>query len=72
MNKADVYVLTGFPGGASAKEPACQYRSHQRHRFDPVSGGGEHGNPLQYSFLENHMGRKAWWATVHRVTESLT
>ena len=32
--------------------------------------GGGHGNPLQYSFLENPMYRRAWQATVHRVTES--
>ena len=25
----------GFPGGASGKEPACQYRRHKRHGFDP-------------------------------------
>ena len=25
----------GFPGGASGKEPSCQYRRHQRHRFYP-------------------------------------
>ena len=31
------------------------------------SGGGN-GNPLQYSCLENSMGRAAWQATVHRVT----
>ena len=36
-----------------------------------VPGGG-HGNPLQYSFLENPMDRGAWWATVHGVTESRT
>ena len=34
--------------------------------------GGEHGNPLQYSCLENPMGRGAWWAAVHRVTETDT
>ena len=28
--------------------------------------GGGHGNPLQYSCLENHMDRRAWWTTVHR------
>ena len=33
------------------------------------SPGGGHGNPLQYSCLENPMGRGAWWAMVHRVTE---
>ena len=32
--------------------------------------GGGHGNPLQYSCLENHMDRGAWWATVYRVTKS--
>ena len=29
--------------------------------------GGGNGNPLQYSCLENHMDRGAWWATVHGV-----
>ena len=32
--------------------------------------GGGHGNRLQYSCLENPMDRGAWWATVHRITES--
>ena len=36
------------------------------------SSGGGHGNPLQYSFLENPMDRGAWQATVHGVTESDT
>ena len=36
------------------------------------SPGGGHGNPLQYSCLENPMDRGTWWATVHRVTKSLT
>ena len=31
-----------------------------------------HGNPLQYSCLENPMDRGSWWATVHRVTKSWT
>ena len=29
------------------------------------SPGGGHGNPLQYSCLENSMDRGAWWAAVH-------
>ena len=29
-----------------------------------------HGNPLQYSFLENPTDRGSWWATVHRITNS--
>ena len=31
---------------------------------------GGHGNPLQYSCLENPMERGAWWAMVHRVAKS--
>ena len=41
----------------------------------PGSGrslGGGHGNPLQYSRLENPMNREAWRAMVHRVAESDT
>ena len=34
--------------------------------------GGGHGNPLQYSCLENPMDRGAWWATVRGVTKSRT
>ena len=34
------------------------------------SPGGEHGNPLQHSCLENPMDRGAWWATVHGVSKS--
>ena len=33
------------------------------------SPGGDHGDPLQYSCLENPMDRGSWWATVHGVTE---
>ena len=29
-----------------------------------------HGNPLQYSGLQNPMDRGAWRATVHRVAKS--
>ena len=35
----------------------------------PVEG---HGNPFQYSCLENPMDRGALQATVHRVTQSRT
>ena len=30
------------------------------------SPGGGHGNPFEYSCLENPMDRGAWWVTVHR------
>ena len=41
----------------------------------PGSGrsfGGGHGNPLQYSCLENPMERGAWRAIVHAVAKSQT
>ena len=34
--------------------------------------GGAHGNPLQYSCLENPIDRGDWWTTVHRVEKSRT
>ena len=37
-----------------------------------TSSGEGHGNPLQYSCLENPMDSRAWWATVHRVAKSWT
>ena len=36
------------------------------------SPAGQHGNPLQYSCLENPMDRGDWWATVHRAANSRT
>ena len=36
------------------------------------SPGGGHGNPPQYSCLEDSMDRGAWWATVHGVAKSWT
>ena len=58
-----------FPSGASSKEPACQGRKHKTHGSDTwvgkISPGGGQGNPLQYSWLENHMNRGAWWAIAH-------
>ena len=56
---------TGFPGGASGKEPACQFRRLRVTGSIPGSGrspGRGHGNPLQYSCLGNPMDRGAWWA----------
>ena len=36
------------------------------------SPGEGHGNPLQYSCLENPKDRRAWQAVVHWVAESWT
>jgi len=34
--------------------------------------GGGHGNPIQYSCLENPTDRGAWWATVHGIAKRQT
>ena len=65
----------GFPGGTSGKEPTCQCRRLRGAGFIPGSGrssGEGHGNPLQYSCLENSVDREAWRAIVHRVAKSRT
>ena len=66
---------TGFPGGASGKGPACQFRRLRVTGSIPGSGrspGRGHGNPLQYSCLGNPVDRGAWWATVHGVSDTWT
>ena len=65
----------GFPGDASGKEPCLpvQERLKKPQGSIPGSGrspGGEQGNPLQYSCLENPMDRGAWQAIVHWITKS--
>ena len=39
--------------------------------LSPQIGEGN-GNPLQYSCLENPMGRGDWWAAIHGVVKSRT
>ena len=36
------------------------------------SPGRGHGNPLQYSCLENFLDRGAWQATIHRIAKRWT
>ena len=63
----------GFPGGSEAKESACNAGDTGDGISIPELGsspGGGNGHPLQYSCLENPMGREAWRATVHGVEQS--
>ena len=60
----------GFPGGSDSKESTCSEGDLGSIPGLGRSPGGEHGNPLQYSCLENPMDRGAWQATVHEVTKS--
>ena len=63
-------LLLGFPGGSVVKNlPANSGDTGDTSSIlrSGGSSGGENGNPLQYSCLENPMNRGAWRITVHRV-----
>ena len=65
------FPLAIFPGGTGSKEPPANTGDIRDADLIPGSGrypGGGHGNPLQYSCLENPMDRGAWWATVKSQT----
>ena len=49
----------GFPGGSDGKESA--YSTGDLGSIAVLGGfhGGRHGNPLQYSFLENPHGQRS-------------
>ena len=64
--------MLGFPGGSEGKASAWNAGDPGLIPGSGRSPGGENGNPLQYSCLENPMDRGAWWATVHGVAESWT
>ena len=67
------YLWIGLSWWLSGKESTYNAGITGKAGSIPRSGrspGGGHGNPLQYSCLENPMDRGAWWATVHRVTKS--
>ena len=61
-----------FPGGSEDKASACHAGDQGSIPGLGRSPGAGNGNPLQYSCLENPMGRGAWPATVHEVAKSWT
>ena len=68
MNKnTSLWSVRGFPCGSDGKESACNARYLGWIHALGRSPGEGNGSPLQYSCLENLMGRGAWWATVHGV-----
>ena len=64
--------LTGLLWWFRGKESACNAENLGSIPGSGRSPGGEHGSPLQYSFLENSTDRGTWWATVHGVTKNQT
>ena len=55
-------AFLGFPGGPAGKESTCNVGDLGSIPGLGRSPGGGHGNPLQYSCLENSMDRGAWRA----------
>ena len=52
-----VYRYVGFPGGAAVKNLPANVGDAGSLPGSGKSPGGGNGNPLQYSCLENSMGR---------------
>ena len=56
---------SGFPDGSVVNNPPIMQEMQETWVWSWVSGrcsGGGHGNPLQYSCLENPLDRASWWA----------
>ena len=70
--------LGDFPGGSDGKESACNAGDLDSIPGSGKSPGGEHGNPLQYSCLENPHGQRiltgyrAWGHKESDTTEQLS
>ena len=60
----------GLSGGSVVKNPPANAGNARDSGSIPGSGrspGAGNGTLLQYSCLENSMGRGAWWTTLHEV-----
>ena len=63
-------LLTSFLSGSDSRESVCNAGDHGSIPGLGRSPKESHGNPLQYSCLENPMDRGARWAIVYGVTKS--
>ena len=62
----------GFPCGSAVKNTPAVQETQVRSLSREAPPGGGHGNPLQYSSLENPINSAAWLTTVHRVAKRQT
>ena len=70
-----LYSVYGLPRWLSGKDSTCNAGATGDAGLIPGLGrspGGGHGNPLQYPCLENPVNKRAWWATVQRLSKSWT
>ena len=59
MDRLPTPVFMGFPGGSDGKESTCNEGDLGLISELGRSPGGGHGNPLQYSCLENPHGQRS-------------
>ena len=59
-------VIKNLPASAGGERDADSILKSER------SPGGGHGDPLQYSCLDNPRDGGAWWAAIYGVTQSRT
>ena len=73
VTKSRTQLSNEFTNTSSFMDHHCQILSilspKSRVKYLPPT---LHGNPLQYSCLENLMDGGAWWAMLHQVTKSWT
>ena len=67
-----IFNIKGFSGRSDGEEFTCNAGDLGLKPGSGRSPGEGHGNPLQYSCLENAMDRGAWRATVNGIAESDT
>ena len=70
--QAKTTLYSTYTGGTSGKESTFSAGDGGSVPGLGRSPGGGNGNPLQYSWLENSMGRGVWWTTVHGLKKSQT
>ena len=64
--------VVSFPSGSDGKESTCNVGDLGSILWLERSLGEGNGNPLQYSCLENPMGRGVWQTTDHGVAKTWT
>ena len=72
------YPLSHYPSFKGASQAALVVKNLPANARDSCSIPGSrrslgrgHGNPLQYPCLGNSMGKRAWWATIHKSHKEL-
>ena len=58
-------LFLGFPGGSDGKESSSSAEDLSSIPGVGRSSGGRHGNPLQYSYLENPHVQRSWQPAIH-------